>query len=175
MKPSLYSIFAILLLCAMFGTSCKKTNPQLPANREDTEKKTGLDMARLNQELIIKEDELLKQYVAEADTAFRKTDTGFWYKIDKQTQKERLEIDTPCEISYKLYSLDGTLLEEVDDLAVIVGRKEVIAGLDMGLQQMRVGEKATFIFPWSLAYGLKGYNNLVPPYTSIMYEVEVME
>jgi len=157
-------------------SSCQKPKPQLPSNKETKEEIQPLvDLVRMNKELIEKEDHFLDLYVQENEPTLKKTDTGFWYKKEQTTQSRFLKKDDVCVINYQLYSLAGDLLEEVVDLQIIVGKKELITGLDQGLELMGVGESALFLFPWNLAYGMKGYKNLVPSYTSVIFKIKVQE
>jgi FKBP-type peptidyl-prolyl cis-trans isomerase len=50
---------------------------------------------------------------------------------------------------------------------------QVVAGLEKALAGMSEGEKATFIMPSKLAFGVKGLADIVPPFTPVIYEVEV--
>ena len=174
MKSRYFFLYIVLAVIVMSGVSCKrKTNPQLPSNKEAVSDKRELDLRKVNQEIVQNEVEFLQQYVAEQDSVYQKSDLGFWYRVVAPSQSPQLFKGDVCVVSYKLCSLDGEVLEEVNELPVTIGRKEVILGLDLGLELMKRGEKAVFIFPWNLAYGLKGYQGLVPPYTSVKYEVEV--
>ena len=51
---------------------------------------------------------------------------------------------------------------------------QMIAGFKEGLQQLRVGDKATLFIPYHLAYGETG-NRGIPPKTNLIFEVEVLE
>lgn len=169
-------IFACLMLiaCLSVGVSCKKTKPQLPSNKKNINADKELDLRRLNQEMVEQEDEFLRNYVAENDSSFYRNEAGFWSRIDVPADSSApLQNGDVCSISYKVSLLDGVFVEEVQNQQYLIGRKEIIPGLDMALVLLKRGETATFIFPWNLAYGMKGYNDLVPPYTSVMYKITV--
>ena len=49
---------------------------------------------------------------------------------------------------------------------------QVIKGLEIGLKKMRQGEVAKIIIPSHSAFGEKGSSTgIVPPYTTLVYEV----
>jgi len=49
----------------------------------------------------------------------------------------------------------------------------MIAGFKEGLQQMKVGDKATLFIPYHLGYGERGYA-IIPPKTDLVFQVEIL-
>ena len=59
---------------------------------------------------------------------------------------------------------------------VIGAEEQLIEGLENGVKKMREGEKAKFIIPSHLAFGSSGSSTgLVPPFTTVIYEVELLK
>lgn len=56
----------------------------------------------------------------------------------------------------------------------IAGNEDVLKGLDLAVMMMKVGERATFIIPPSLAYGAKKFGKLEAN-SSIKMEIEVID
>jgi len=53
---------------------------------------------------------------------------------------------------------------------------QVITGLEIGIKKMREGGKAKIIIPSQLAFGENGSSTgIVPPYTSVIYEVTMLK
>eukprot|EP00658_Telonema_sp_P-2_P003023 TRINITY_DN11113_c0_g1_i10.p1 TRINITY_DN11113_c0_g1~~TRINITY_DN11113_c0_g1_i10.p1 ORF type:complete len:144 (+),score=29.72 TRINITY_DN11113_c0_g1_i10:163-594(+) len=52
---------------------------------------------------------------------------------------------------------------------------EVIKGWDQGIVQMSKGELSRMTIPPGLAYGRNGFRHLVPPDTTIVFEVELLD
>jgi FKBP-type peptidyl-prolyl cis-trans isomerase len=52
---------------------------------------------------------------------------------------------------------------------------QVIPGWTEGVQQMQQGSKYKFFIPWKLGYGDKGAGQDIPPYSVLIFEIELLK
>jgi FKBP-type peptidyl-prolyl cis-trans isomerase len=83
------------------------------------------------------------------------------------------------KVQYTGKLLDGTVfdssVERGQPFEFVLGRGAVIEGWDLGIALMKEGGKATLIIPSKLAYKDKGAEGVIPPFSPLVFDVELVE
>jgi FKBP-type peptidyl-prolyl cis-trans isomerase FkpA len=61
-----------------------------------------------------------------------------------------------------------------EPFSFVLGAGQVIAGWDLGVAQMKTGDKVKLTIPPELAYGREGYPGAIPPNSTLVFEVELL-
>jgi FKBP-type peptidyl-prolyl cis-trans isomerase len=73
---------------------------------------------------------------------------------------------------------DGTKFDSSRDrgqgFRFTLGRGEVIQGWDQGVAGMKIGELRKLTIPSSLAYGKRGFPPVIPPDSTLVFEVALL-
>ena len=106
-----------------------------------------------------------------------KTKSGLQYEVlTEGTGKSPKATDT-VRCHYEGTLLDGTVFDssykrgEPADF----GLNQVIPGWTEGVQLMKEGAKYRFYIPYLLAYGERGAGAQIPPYSTLIFDVELIK
>ncbi|RYY36517.1 MAG: FKBP-type peptidylprolyl isomerase [Sphingobacteriaceae bacterium] len=138
-----------------------------------------------------REPGIMAKYIADNNLKVTKTKSGLNYVITKPGSGPNIIAGDTAEINYTGQLANGTVFDtsvkenakklkradpmrQYAPIRVPVGERKVIAGWDEGLQLLNKGAKATFVIPSNLAYGEQGAQDVIPPFTPIIFEVEVV-
>ncbi len=107
------------------------------------------------------------------------TDSGLMYIVLKEGKGEKPKKGTMISAHYTGTFLDGRKFDSSVDrgepLNFPVGVGKVIRGWDEALLDMKKGEKRVLIIPSDLAYGKRGAEGVIPPDTTLVFQVELVD
>lgn len=105
------------------------------------------------------------------------TASGLQYVVEKEGEGAQPTAEDEVTVHYTGKLLNGTVF----DSSVNRGEpatfplNRVIPGWTEGVQLMKEGAKYTFFIPSDLAYGPNGVPNVIPPHSTLIFEVELIK
>lgn len=168
-------IILFLMILLISASSCGNrentdSNTQVPVLTRDTIEKYNRESAR-------SEDREIDDFIARYSWEMKKTSTGLRYMIYRKGSGEQAVTGKTVTLQYNLKLLNGNLIynSASDGLKKFkIGQGGVESGLEEGILYLRVGDKAKFIVPSHLAFGLLGDQNKIPPGATLVYDVELL-
>ena len=104
-------------------------------------------------------------------------DSGLQYEILKEGNGMKPTANDQVKCHYEGTFIDGTLFDSSikSGQPATFGVGQVIAGWTEALQLMSEGSKWRLYIPYNLAYGEQGAGDSIPPYSALVFEVELIE
>lgn len=103
-----------------------------------------------------------------------KTASGLLYQVIKLGDGgPKPTATSDVEVRYRGELIDGTVFDE-STTPITLNLGGVIKGWTEGLQLMSVGDKYKFFIPYDLGYGEQGMGNDIKPYSTLVFEVELV-
>ncbi len=155
----------LLLLIAIFVFSCKGPEPRKPVQRKSGSFfKASVERSK---QLLAKEEQQILQIIKNDSLKhYTHSAAGSWYHYLQvnDTTDYMPKTDDLVVMTYNLMSLDNDTIYSQSEIGVVtykVDKQELFQGLRDAVKILKENEKATFLFPSSLAYGYHGDNNKI--------------
>jgi len=122
---------------------------------------------------------LLQNYIELTNTTVKPSGTGLYYIEKKKGTGKKAENGKTLVVHYTGTTISGKIfdssLQRGKPISFVLGQGQVIKGWDEGFLNMKEGGEARFIIPSTLAYGKEGFSNLILPYSTLVFEIELLE
>ena len=105
------------------------------------------------------------------------TASGLQYQVLKEGNGKKPKATDKVRCHYEGMLIDGTLFDSSIQRGepAVFGLNQVISGWTEGLQLMQEGAKYRFFIPYNLGYGERGAGSSIPPYSALVFDVELIE
>ncbi|MFA6924965.1 MAG: FKBP-type peptidyl-prolyl cis-trans isomerase [Bacteroidales bacterium] len=138
------------------------------------------------------EPALLDDYLKRMKIKAKPKESGLYFIELRKGKGKKISEGDSVRFNYAAFFVDGRLFDtNIEDTAknynlystkVIYrpvdckfGTNKFIKGFEEGLSMMNIGSKAKLIIPSKIGYGEEGIENKIAPYTTLIYEVEVLK
>ncbi len=168
---------AISLIIVLALYSCKheyKKPKQVVLNQDTVDQK----LMNINKILVANESEQIEAYIKRYNWEMNTTGSGLRYLIYEKGNGSQTKANSKIKINYRTSLLNGVTVynSSFDGVKTfVIGKAEVEKGLEEGILLLKVGDKAKFIIPSHLAFGLLGDQKKIPKKATLVYDVELLE
>ena len=104
------------------------------------------------------------------------TESGLQYEVIKEGKGAKPAATDIVKVHYHGTLIDGTVFDSSVERGESISfpLNGVIAGWTEGVQLMPVGSKYRFFIPYPLAYGEQGAGGAIEPYSTLIFDVELL-
>ncbi|MFX0558341.1 gliding motility-associated peptidyl-prolyl isomerase GldI [Maribacter sp. CXY002] len=173
MKKGLLILITLLVCC------CKGPEPRKPVQR-----KSGsffkASVERSKKLLENEEKQILQIIKKDSLKHYTHSSAGSWYHYlsVNDTTDYTPQTDDLVVMTYNLLSLDNDTIYSQSEIGIVtykVDKQELFQGLRDAVKLLKEKEKATFLFPSSLAFGYHGDNNKIGTNVPIKSTISILK
>jgi FKBP-type peptidyl-prolyl cis-trans isomerase len=143
--------------------------------QEDIDKETEIKNMQLEQEEMTK----LQDYIATNKVTVQPTASGIYYLETKKGSGKSAVKDGYVSVHYTVNLLGGeklfSTIERGEPVDFKFGSQFENEGFQEAVGMMREGGKANAIIPSSMAFGARGAGSVVPPFSTLYYDIELVK
>jgi len=179
MKPermiSCLIVFAFLMIPLLFSSCGEEPEPAHSTHHLSMMDDT---LVNYNKGILKTEDREIDDFILRYHWSMTKSPTGLRYMIYKQGSGKKSARGKVATLQYTVRLLNGNLCysSAADGPKIFkIGHGGVETGLEEGILLLKVGDRAKFILPSHLAFGLLGDQQRIPQNATLVYDVELVE
>lgn len=126
----------------------------------------------------LEEREILENFVGKVSKNRLEIDSLLFYIPERNGVGPKINNGDLITIHYLAYFVDGKIFANTytknSPFTVTVGDQALIEGLSKALIGLQENSKGRVIIPSYLAYGSTGVRDLIPPFTSLIFDIEIL-
>ncbi len=121
------------------------------------------------------EPKRIEEFVKLNNITVSPSETGLYYIVRTAGTEPNITPTSKVKITYTCTTLEGQNIDtQTNPIEIDMAAHKITKGMEEGLLLMKKGTKATLILPSKLAFG-KRHISSVQPYTTLIYDLEVLE
>jgi len=169
-------IYSLLVACCGFMLGSCGQDPR-PGRSTSNLRMMDDTLISYNKGVVRTEDQEIKDFAARYGWDVRSTQTGLRFLIYKHGTGPMARRGIIAVVRYQVNLLNGVRVYSSDSLGpkeFMIGHGGVEPGLEEGILLLRTGDRAKFILPSRLAFGLLGDGKRIPPGAALVYDIELV-
>jgi len=162
--------FILTLVSCNQSTNSEKRSEELP-NLEEP-------LLNANKQAVKAEQEQIDNFISRYKWQMQETGSGLRYAIYKKGTGPKAETGKVAIMNFTVKLITGEEVYSSKKDGVkefLIGKGGVESGLEEGILLLHVGDHAKFIIPSHLGFGLLGDQNKVPPKSTLIYDIELLD
>jgi FKBP-type peptidyl-prolyl cis-trans isomerase len=167
----------VFLFNVFFMTGCEEPS-KTSDNDTYTIKELKEPLIKTNKYLTRSEKEDIDDFVNRYKWEMKSSGTGLQFMVENKISKKNAVYGNYVKAKYKIQLLNGEIVYDSEKdgyLEFQVGKGGVPSGIEEGILLIGLHDKAKFILPSHLAYGLLGDSKKIPPRSVLIYEIEIID
>lgn len=144
-------------------------------SQEEMEAQRQLEMAEMQEQ----EQVILKQYLSSANITTQPMESGLFFTEIQKGNNQKPKNGDFGKIHFSVSTITGNQLydsrQQGEPMIWEKGKEFDNKGVTEALELMSKGSKASIIVPSSLAFGEQGRGQMIAPYTTLLYELELVD
>jgi FKBP-type peptidyl-prolyl cis-trans isomerase len=125
------------------------------------------------------EDVAIQQYIQTNNISVQPTASGLYFIEEAAGKGAKIDSGLWVKLNFKLSLLSGAQIfssyERGEPIAFKYGTRFDTPGYEEGLKMMKEGGKSKMIVPSKIGWGEMGRGSMIPPYSTLVYETEVVK
>lgn len=170
-------LFFFQFVLSVFFFSCgekKNYNNTIPVMKDTITE----PLINTNKKISANEKRDIENFVKRKGWPMIETGTGLQYSVYEQGNGRQVLSGDLVLVDFEISLLNGTICyssEETGSEEFVVDHDHVESGLHEAMKYLHVGDKAKIIIPSHLAFGLAGDMDQIPPFSTIVYDLHVLD
>ncbi len=145
----------------------------------ETEEQMNAQKAIWVESLKNSEEGRIEEYIQKEKITEGPTASGIYVHFKKKGNGIRPHVGDQVNLHLDIYLIDGSLLyssrQKGKPWEIILGKRFDTPAASEIISMMSKGATVHAVAPSSMAYGEEGRGTMVPPYTPLLYDIEVLE
>jgi len=143
-----------------------------------TQAELDAELKQVEKEKFKNEQKALNEFLTKQNISGSPTKSGLYIRTLKKGKGKKPVKGNVVYVHYTGKLIDGNPFDSSIDRGVPfkfeVGAGKVISAWEEAILTMEIGEKVLVISPSNLAYGNAGYGKIIPPFSTLVFEIKLL-